>query len=94
MSPSLKSRIVLRKPLCSATSRDPAAGERRLAVYQAVYPASKDTTIQVNEGRAVFLSLLELGAGHETNRSLEQWLSSAIERLHHRDYAIEISEKP
>jgi PadR family transcriptional regulator, regulatory protein AphA len=67
--------------------------EERLAVYEAVYQANKNTPGRVTDERAVFLSLLTLEAGYINNQSVAQWLRSAIQRIQAKNYSIDITEK-
>jgi DNA-binding PadR family transcriptional regulator len=66
--------------------------EERLAIYEAVYQASKNMPSKVNDQRTVFLSLLTLEVGYIDNQAIAKWLRSAIERIETKNYSIQISE--
>ena len=64
--------------------------EERLAVYQAVYQASKNYPSKVTEPRSIFLSLLTLEAGYINTESEARWLRTAIDRIETKNYSLTI----
>jgi len=66
------------------------ATEERLAVYEMVYQANKNSPSKVKDPRAIFLSFLTLEAGYVTNRAQAEWLRTAIERIETQNYLLNI----
>jgi len=81
------------RELLTLLRRELKVTEERLAVYEAVYQANRNTPAdKFIDERAIFLSLLTLEAGYVNNQSIAHWLRSAIERIQAKKYSIEISE--
>ena len=79
--------------LLALLRRELKVTEERLAVYEAVYQASKNAPSKVNDERAIFLSLLTLEAGYINNQSIAGWLRSAIKRIETKDYSLNIGNQ-
>ncbi|MEW6404776.1 MAG: helix-turn-helix transcriptional regulator [Chloroflexota bacterium] len=67
--------------------------EELLAVYEAIFESSKATPSKVNDPRAVFLSLLTLEVGYQTNQTIAQWLRGSIERIQTKNYSINMEKE-
>ena len=64
--------------------------EERLAVYESVYEMIQNTPKRIHDDRAIFFSVLTLEAGYINNKSIAEWLRSAIERIENKSYEINI----
>lgn len=67
--------------------------EELLAVYESIYQFIQNTPPTITDERAIFLSTLTLEAGYVNNRSIAQWLRSAIARIETHDYSLNMREK-
>lgn len=64
--------------------------EERLAVYESVYEMIENTPQKIDDQRTVFFSILTLEAGYINNKSIAEWLRSAIQRIENKNYKIDI----
>ncbi|MFN8413472.1 MAG: PadR family transcriptional regulator [Anaerolineales bacterium] len=66
--------------------------EERLAVYKIIYQSNQTSSQNIENKRAVFLSLLTLEVGYQSDQTSAVWLRSAIQRIQNKDYSISITE--
>lgn len=64
--------------------------QERLAVYESVYQMIQNTPQAIDDKRAIFFSILTLEAGYTNNKSIAEWLKSAIARIENKKYKINI----